>query len=676
MIKQLFTLYKLGRKLAKSDVLNIVSKFKKPPLAIKILFQILSFSFSNSKKNILNENEGEKLSKSLQSMGTTFIKLGQFLVTRPDIIGEELAKQLEGLQDRLPPFSLSEAKSIIKKDLGEETFNSIIDLSEPVAAASIAQVHKAKIIDTGTIKDVAIKILRPDIKKRFNEEIDALMLFAFLVESFIKKTKRLKLMEVVFLLKEITNLEMDLRFEAAAANEYAENTKNDAGFRVPTTYWNFTSENVMTLDWVDGVSIRETEDLQRRNIDTKQIASDIIQHFLRHAVRDGFFHADMHQGNIFIDNGTIKDVAIKILRPDIKKKFNEEIDALMLFAFLVESFIKKTKRLKLMEVVFLLKEITNLEMDLRFEAAAANEYAENTKNDAGFRVPIIYWNFTSENVMTLDWVDGVSIRETEDLQRRNIDTKQISSDIIQHFLRHAVRDGFFHADMHQGNIFIDNNGQIVPIDFGIMGRLDNLSKRFLAEILFGFIQRDYKKVAEVHLVAGLVPKDVPVNDLAQALRSIGEPIFGQSVKDISGGKLLKQLFDVTEKFNMQTQPQLLMLQKTMVVVEGVARKLNPDTNIWETSKPVLENWLRDTKDPINTLSEGLKSTTEVIKRLPDFPEIMDKANQALTFLASGQIPRNSNSFTALNEKKLEMIAFRNQSIVGLLLLVIFGLLVF
>jgi len=136
------------------------------------------------------------------------------------------------------------------------------------------------------------------------------------------------------------------------------------------------------------------------------------------------------------------------------------------------------------------------------------------------------------------------------------------------------------------------------------------------------------------------------------------------------------LFDVTEKFNMQTQPQLLMLQKTMVVVEGVARKLNPNTNIWETSKPVLESWLRETKDPINTLNESLKSTTEVIKRLPDFPEIMDKANQALSFLASGQIPQNSNSFTALNEKRSEMTAFRNQSIVGLLLLVIFGLVVF
>jgi ubiquinone biosynthesis protein len=522
MIKKLLILFKLGRKLAKSDVLNIVSKFKKPPLAIKILFQILSFSFSNPKKVSLNNSEGERLSKSLQSMGTTFIKLGQFLVTRPDIIGDELAKQLEGLQDRLPPFSLSEAKAIIKKDLGEETFHTIINLSEPVAAASIAQVHKAKIDD----------------------------------------------------------------------------------------------------------------------------------------------------------NGTIKDVAIKILRPDIKKIFNEEIDALMLFAFFIESFIKKTKRLKLIEVVFLLKEITNLEMDLRFEAAAANEYAENTKNDAGFRVPIIYWNFTSENVMTLDWIDGVSIRETEELKNRNLDTNKIAEDIIQHFLRHAVRDGFFHADMHQGNIFIDNSGQIAPIDFGIMGRLDKVSKRFLAEILYGFIQRDYKKVAEVHLVAGLVPNNVPIDDLAQALRSIGEPIFGQAVKDISGGKLLKQLFDVTEKFNMQTQPQLLMLQKTMVVVEGVARKLNPDTNIWTTSKPVLESWLRETKDPINSITDTLNNTSEVLKRLPEFPEIMDKANQALTYLASGQIPQNSNSYTALNNKKSEMTAFRNQSIIGLLVLVIIGLLVF
>lgn len=522
MVKKLFTLLKLGRKVARSDILDIASKFQKPPLAITILFKILSFSFSDKKSSNLNKDEGERLSDSLENLGTTFIKLGQFLATRPDIIGDQLSKKLESLQDRLPPFSIIEAKQIIKNDLGEDTYNSIIEISEPVAAASIAQVHKAKIND----------------------------------------------------------------------------------------------------------------------------------------------------------NGTIKDVAIKILRPNIKKVFNEEIDAMMLFAFLVESVIKKTKRLKLVDVVFLLKEITNLEMDLRFEAAAANEYAENTKNDAGFRVPKIYWNYTSENVMTLDWIDGVSIRETEELKKQNIDTNKIAEDIIQHFLRHAVRDGFFHADMHQGNVFVDRSGQIVPIDFGIMGRLDKMSKRFLAEILFGFIQRDYKKVAEVHLLAGLVPSDVPINDLAQALRSIGEPIFGQEVKDISGGKLLKQLFDVTEKFNMQTQPQLLMLQKTMVVVEGVARKLNPNTNIWTTSKPVLENWLRETKDPIKTINETLNTTSEVIKRLPEFPDIMDKANQALTFLANGQIPQNSNSYNALNDKKSEMMAFRNQSVISLLILVIIGLLVF
>ena len=522
MIKKLITLFKLGRKVAKSDILDITSKFQEPPLSIKILFKILSFSISSKNNTQVNNNEGERLSKSLESMGTTFIKLGQFLATRPDIIGESLSKELENLQDRLPPFSQDQAKKIIKDDLGINTYNSIIDLSEPVAAASIAQVHKAKIDD----------------------------------------------------------------------------------------------------------------------------------------------------------NGIIKDVAIKILRPDIKKIFNDEIDAIMLFAFLVESLIKKTKRLKLVEVVFLLKEITNLEMDLRFEAAAANEYAENTKNDIGFNVPKIYWNYTSENVMTLDWVEGISIRETGELKKRDVNTKKLAEDIIQNFLRHAVRDGFFHADMHQGNILIDNDGHIVPIDFGIMGRLDKMSKRFLAEILFGFIQRDYKKVAEVHLIAGLVPKDVPINDLAQALRSIGEPIFGQAVKDISGGKLLKQLFDVTEKFNMQTQPQLLMLQKTMVVVEGVARKLNPETNIWTTSKPILENWLKETKNPMTTINETINSTSEVIKRLPEFPEIMDKANQALTFLASGQIPQNSNSYNALSDKRSEMVAFRNQSIIGFLLLVIFGLLVF
>jgi len=523
MIKKIITLFKIARKIAQSDIINIASKFHEIPKIIKIFFYIFGFSFSNSKIiNNKNINEEEKLCNSIQEMGTTFIKLGQFLSTRPDIIGNEIAKKLENLQDKLPPFETNKAKKIIQKELGENNYNLLLNISEPVAAASIAQVHKAQLKD----------------------------------------------------------------------------------------------------------------------------------------------------------NGIIKDVAIKILRPNIKKIFNEEIDALMLLAFIIESVIKKTKRLKLVEVVFLLKEITNLELDLRFEASAANEFLENTKNDAGFNVPKIFWNYTSENILTLEWIDGISIREKEELDKKNINTKSLAEDVIQHFLRHAIRDGFFHADMHQGNLFVNDNGEIIPIDFGIMGRLDKLNKRYLAEILFGFVQRDYKKVAEVHLIAGLVPKSVSVDEFAQALRSIGEPIFGQSVKDISGGNLLKQLFQITEKYNMQTQPQLLLLQKTMVVVEGVARKLNPETNIWETSRPVLENWLKETKDPINSLNETLKNTTEAIRRLPELPEIMDKANQALTYLASGQIPQTSKSYFDLNEKKSEMINIRNQTAIGLLLLVILGLLVF
>ena len=522
MIKKIITLFKIGRTLALSDALGVIYKVHKPPAFIRFIFNLLSIRFSKKKVDNSKLSDEEKLCNSIQQMGTSFIKLGQFLSTRPDIIGDKLSSQLEKLQDRVPPFSKEQALETLKNNIGIDNYNLVINFGDPVAAASIAQVHKAQIND----------------------------------------------------------------------------------------------------------------------------------------------------------NGVIKDVAIKILRPNIKKIFNEQIEALMLFAYIIESLVKKSKRLRLVEVVFLLKQITNHEMDLRFEAAAANEYLENTKNDSGFKVPKIYWNFTSEEVMTLDWIDGVSIREKDKLIEKNIDIKAIASEVIQHFLRHAVRDGFFHADMHQGNLFVNENGQIVPVDFGIMGRIDKMNRKFLAEILYGFIKRDYKKVAEVHILAGLVPKNTQVESLSQALRSIGEPIFGQKVKDISGGKLLKQLFEITDKFNMQTQPQLLMLQKTMVVVEGVARKLNPDTNIWETSRPVLEKWLKETKDPITNFSDTIKDTAEALKRMPELPELMDKANQALTYLAGGQIPEKSNSYSAFKEKQLELKSFRNQSIIGLIAVVFLGLIVF
>ncbi len=521
MFKKLFMLFKIGRKLSTSGAMSSIYEIYNPPISIKVLFFLIGFNLKN-KENTNNLSSGTKLCSALQEMGTTFIKLGQFLATRPDIIGENISKELEKLQDKLPAFSSQNARNILREELGKENFDKITNISEPVAAASIAQVHFAKI--------------------------------------------------------QVSNKS--------------------------------------------------------------------------------------------------KDIAIKILRPDIEKIFNEELDALMLLAYIVQNLVKKTKRLKLVEIVQLLREITNIEMDLRFEAAAANELYENTKNDIGFEVPKIYWNYTSKKVLCLDKINGVSIREIENLKSLNIDVEKLSRDIIQHFLKHAIRDGFFHADMHQGNLFVTSEGNIVPVDFGIMGRLDKTNRKYLAEILYGFIKRDYKKVAEVHFLAGLVTKEVSKEEFAQALRSIGEPIFGQAVKNISGSKLLNQLFEITEKFNMQTQIQLLLLQKTMVVVEGVARKLDPNTNIWNISRPILENWLKEVKNPINKASEVVSDASEILKRLPDLPIIMDRANDVMTLIAEGKFNPNTLSYRSLKEEELKLELIRNKILGGVLVLVIFALLVF
>ncbi len=514
-------LFKIGRKLSSSGAISSFYKIYNPPVIVKIIFFIIGFNFANN-KNESNLSDGAKLCNALQEMGTTFIKLGQFLATRPDIIGESTSKELEKLQDKLPAFNVIVAKNILREELGSENFNQITNISEPVAAASIAQVHFANI-------------------------------------------------------------------------------------------------------------------------------------------------------NVF---GEKKEVAIKILRPDVEKVFNEELDALMFLAYIVQNLVKKTKRLKLVEIVQLLREITNVEMDFRFEAAAASELYENTKNDIGFEVPKIYWNQTSKKVLCLDKINGVSIREIDNLKKKNIDTKKLSKNIIQHFLRHAIRDGFFHADMHQGNLFVSNDGAIVPVDFGIMGRLDKKNRKYLAEILYGFIKRDYQKVAEIHFIAGLVSKEYSKEDFAQSLRSIGEPIFGQAAKNISGGRLLSQLFENTEKFNMQTQIQLLLLQKTMVVVEGVARKLDPDANIWNISRPIIEDWLKQVKDPINKAGEVINEASEVIKRLPDLPIIMDRANDVMALMAEGKFNPNNLSYRNLREEELKLELMRNKMLGGILMLVIFILIVF
>ena len=309
-------------------------------------------------------------------------------------------------------------------------------------------------------------------------------------------------------------------------------------------------------------------------------------------------------------------------------------------------------------------------MDLRFEAAAASELRENVINDKGIKIPKIYWNYTSKEVMALDKINGISIRETEKLKELNIDLKNLSRNLIQIFLKQSVRDGFFHADMHQGNLFVDKSGNIMPVDFGIMGRLDKNNRKYLAEILYGFIKRDYVKVAEMHFLAGLVPANTSKDDFAQALRSIGEPIFGQSIKDISGGNLLGQLFEITEKYNMQTQTQLLLLQKTMVVVEGVARKLDPDTNIWEVSRPILEDWIKRIKGPESAINKTFELSKDLLERIPDLPNVMDNANTALQMIAEGKLNLNSINKRNFEIEELKLKNLRNNMIIAFLGVVI------
>ena len=280
MFKKIYNLLKILRKLSVSGAIETLDQLKPIPMSLKILFNLCSIGSSKKIAN-LNKTPGEKLCQSLEDMGTTFIKLGQFLATRPDIIGEKIANDLEKLQDRLPAFDNEKAKKIIENEIGSKSYNNISSFSEPIAAASIAQVHFAKIKIDGDEKNVAIKILRPNIHTLVNEELDALMFLAFLIESVFKKTKRLKLVEVINLLKEITNVEMDLRFEAAAAGELRENTINDNGIKVPKIYWNYTSKRILTLDKIEGFSIREVEKLKKLNVDLKKVSTNLIQLFLK-----------------------------------------------------------------------------------------------------------------------------------------------------------------------------------------------------------------------------------------------------------------------------------------------------------------------------------------------------------------------------------------------------------
>jgi ubiquinone biosynthesis protein len=393
------------------------------------------------------DNQAGRLSAALTRLGPTYVKLGQFLATRPDVVGVAIARDLESLQDRMPPFPQAQATAIVEQAFGQPIDRAFVTFGTPVAAASIAQVHRAEIETANGLRQVAVKVLRPGIARRFDTDQDA---FAF-----------------------------------AARN--------------------------------------------------------------------------------------------------------------------AEEYSAEARRLRLVETVATLRRSVALEMDLRLEAAALSEMAENTKDDPGFRVPAVDWDRTTKDVLTLEWIDGTHLSNHAALEAKGFELKDLARIVIQSFLRHALRDGFFHADMHPGNLFIDNEGRLVAVDFGIMGRLGPKERRFLAEILYGFITRNYRRVAEVHFEAGYVPSYHSVEDFAQAIRAIGEPIHNRAADEISMAKLLTLLFEVTGLFDMRTRPELLLLQKTMVVVEGVARSLDPKLDMWSTAEPVVREWIERNLGPVGRI---------------------------------------------------------------------------
>ncbi len=472
-------LARAGRVLARHEGVIPESELAEAPLIARLAVRLARIGGRPRGK----EKSGlSPLSAALADLGPSWIKLGQFLATRPDIVGMERALELTELQDRLPPFPTEQAKEEVARELGRPVEALFAEFGPPVAAASIAQVHKCRTSDG---RAVAVKVLRPGVERRFARDLADFYFAARLIEKWHPPSRRLKPVEVV-----------------------------------------------------------QTMERTVRN-----------------------------------------------------------------------------------------------EMDLRMEAAALSEMAENTRDDPGFRLPQVDWTRTSRRVLTTEWIDGTPLSDIEALQRKGHDLERLADTVIQSFLRQTLRDGFFHADMHQGNLFVDDAGNLVAVDLGITGRLSPFERRVWAEILYCFITRDYRRNAEVHFEAGYVPSHHNIDEFAQALRAIGEPTLGRPAEEVSMGQLLGQLFKTTERFDMATQPQLLLMQKTMVVVEGVARTLNPRLDLWRSAEPVVREWIETHLGPAGRAGQAARDAAGAGRALLRLPEMLDqgaKAAQALADMARAQ----------------------------------------
>jgi ubiquinone biosynthesis protein len=333
--------------------------------------------------------------------------------------------------------------------------------------------------------------------------------------------------------------------------------------------------------------------------------------------------AQVHRARIETPDGP-RDVAVKVLRPGVERRFARDLSDMFFAARCAERFAPELRRLRPVGIVEALARSVRMEMDFRLEAAAASEFAENLVEDPEFRAPKIDWDRTTREVLTMEWIEGTPLSDVARLAQLGLDAPKLGRSLIQSFLRHALHNGFFHADMHQGNFFVDDEGRIVAVDFGIMGRLDRKERRFLAEILFGFIRRDYLRVAEVHFEAGYVPHIHRVEDFAQAIRAIGEPIHSRTADQISMAKLLTLLFEVTALFDMSTRLELVMLQKTMVVVEGVARKLDPHLDMWATAEPVVGGWIAENLGPRGRIDDVGHALSHFAKLVSEAPSRLDR----------------------------------------------------
>lgn len=474
-LTNLWRVWRLARTLAKHDALFPREYVALMPPRLRLLRRLVGSTWTKD-----GTPPGKRLARALETLGPAYVKLGQVLATRPDIVGADVALALEGLQDRMPAFAAAQARAVVAEAFDRPVEALFASFGEPVAAASIAQVHAAETTDTPP-----------------------------------------------------------------------------------------------------------------------------------------------------------KRVAVKVLRPGVDAEFARDLETLAFAAGLAERISQEARRLRFTALIRTLAESTALELDLRMEAAAASELAERMAGDTDFRVPAVDWARTAQRVLTTEWIDGVPLRDLEALKAAGHDPKKIALILMRSFLTQALREGFFHADLHPGNLFVDAQGRLVAVDFGIMGRLDVPMRRFMAETIAGFLARDYVRVAKVHFEAGFVPAHFPLNTFAQALRAVGEPIFGHPARDVSMAKLLQQLFDTTRRFEMQAQPQLLLLQKTMVVVEGVARALDPDFDIWEASRPVAEGWMKDQLSPKARFDEARETLTALGGAVRLLPEFLHNVGEISRQLAAG-----------------------------------------